>query len=339
MALRWCDSFDHYTTIGQKYDSVGGSVSFVTGRFGNGLRVTDGNQPGFAYKYLGAGHATWIVGFAFNLNADAGASKDIFYLLDGTSIQVYLQYETGTRRIRLLNGSGALLGTGTTGMVTGVWYYVELKVTIGNSAQPYEVRINENVEITGTGDTQNTANASANGIELASGSSNVTSRARDFDDLYVCDGSGSTNNNYLGDIRVECLMPNGNGATSNFVGSDSNSTDNYLLVDEVPPNDDTDYVVGTSVGDKDTYAYGDLTTTAGTVFGIQMCPRHRKADAGGRTVKTVTRLSGGTEEDGASMIVFDSYLYDYSIRETKPGGGAWSVSDINGAQFGMKVNT
>jgi hypothetical protein len=155
----------------------------------------------------------------------------------------------------------------------------------------------------------------------------------------VCDGSGATNNDYLGDIRVECLFPNGDGASSAFVGSDGNSVNNYLLVDETVPNDDTDYVQGTVVGDKDTYAYQDLTTTAGSVYGVNIIPRHRKADAGGRTAVTVGRESGGTEADSSAITILDSYIYNYDIRETKPSGGAWSISEVNGAQFGMKVNT
>ena len=157
-----------------------------------------------------------------------------------------------------------------------------------------------------------------------------------MDDIYVCDDTGGTNNDFLGDIRVEALLPNGNGNSSQFDGSDGNTTDNYLLVDDATPNDDTDYVESPDSGDKDTYAYGNLASSTGSVYGVQICPYARKTESGIRNLKTVARLSG-TETDGPERPVGDSYAYMPDIRETKPGGGAWSISDVNSAEFGQKV--
>jgi len=107
-------------------------------------------------------------------------------------------------------------------------------------------------------------------------------------------------------------------------------------VDETTPNDDTDYVESGTAGDKDTYTYTNLTPTAGTVYGVQILPYVRKTDAGARSIKSIARHSG-TEVDGPEQVLGTSFVYARDIREAKPGGGAWSISDVNGAEFGVKV--
>lgn len=57
-----------------------------------------------------------------------------------------------------------------------------------------------------------------------------------------------------GNEHIVVGMPNANGATSGLTGSDGNSTDNYLLVNDAPP-DSADYVESTNTGSAllDTY--------------------------------------------------------------------------------------
>jgi hypothetical protein len=144
------------------------------------------------------------------------------------------------------------------------------------------------------------------------------------------------NTDFLGDVRVQALLPTGNGNSSQLVGSDGNSTDNYLLVDEVPPNEDTDYVESATVNDKDTYVFGNLTPTTGTVFGVQIVAEARKTDAGVRSFKSVARLSA-TEADGPDTTLSTTYAFYMDKRDTKPGGGSWTITNVNDAEFGVKV--
>ena len=113
-----------------------------------------------------------------------------------------------------------------------------------------------------------TANATMNGIVLGTrvNFDNTQTQMR-FDDVYLVDTS-APNGDFLGDVRVAYLAPNGNGASSQFVGSDLNSVDNYLLVDEVPANDDTDYVQSDVLNNIDTYALADLPANAGVVKSV-----------------------------------------------------------------------
>ncbi|MGI0150005.1 MAG: hypothetical protein ACREDF_10815, partial [Thermoplasmata archaeon] len=218
-----------------------------------------------------------------------------------------------------------------------VFHYIEFKVTISDASGVAVLKINGVTELTGSGlDTQNTTNASADRVLLGLNGSALNVNT-DYDDLYVCDGSGTVNNDFLGDIRCEYIPPNGNGNSSQFVGSDGNSVDNYLLVDEATPNDDTDYVESGTITEKDTYAQGNLTPTSGTVYGVQMLPYARKTDAGVRSIASIARLAAA-EDLSVDKILSTSYSYFPDIRETKPGGGAWTVTDVNNAEFGCKIS-
>lgn len=343
MALRWIDSFDHYATadVASKYEASQGSTApTITSTARNGglaLSLNDGNTPAVVTKVLDA-QQTWIVGFALRYT-NSGADKEFLDILDGGTTHATLKYQASTGRW-LFTGAW---GTATSASVfsVNVWYYVEVKITIADSpGGSYEVRVNGATEMSGSGvDTRNAGNASADRIRLRAGSSSNTSTARIFDDFYICDGTGSApTNTFLGDCRVEALYPNGDGNSSVLVGSDGNSVSNYLLVDETAPNSDTDYVASATVGDKDTYTYTNPTPTAGTVYGVQINMHARKDDAGTRKIVSVAR-SGGTEVDGPAKTLTTSYLYYCDPRETKPGGGSWSLSDVSGAEFGVKVDT
>jgi hypothetical protein len=156
-----------------------------------------------------------------------------------------------------------------------------------------------------------------------------------FDNLYVLDSTGSVNNARLGEIVVECLRPNGNGNSSQWVGSDGNSTDNYQLVDDPTP-DTADYVQSGASGDKDTYAYGDLAAASGAVAAVQVISYASKTAGDALSVQQVAR-SGSSETAATAQPVTATWTPLTAIFQEKPGGGAWTVADVNAAEFGIQV--
>jgi hypothetical protein len=284
--------------------------------------------------------ATWIVGFAFySATSVQDATHPMLQFVDTATTHVWCGHDgSGRIQFRLGSSGGTVLGTTTTTMSPATWYYLEIKVTIADAGGVCACRVNGIQEVNFSGDTRNGANASANILSFTGQNTSAISR---FDDLYACDGDApSPYNDYLGDCRVEALFPNGNGTTSGMTGSDGNSTDNYLLVDETSPDDDTTYVQSNVVATKDTYNYGSLAVSSGTVYAVQLLPWAKKTDAGTRTFVTVARTSGGTEEDSSAVSLTTTYTYQtQNIRTTKPGGGAWDITEVNGAEFGIKVDT
>ena len=343
--LRFLESFDHSTSPTRKWTTnnpAGGDSGFAygiaVGRFGtNGGRHGNDSQQGLR-KTLTA-EDTWIMGCAFR-RFTAGDTDIIFFLQDAGSTQIDLRVTTANR-LAIVRGSSTTLETGTTEIVVGRWYFIELRVVIHNSAGEYEVRLDGLTELSDTGvDTQATGNASADQIGIGEYAA-FNGTTSDFDDLYVFDGTdsgvaGAPNNDFIGDVRVQCRLPDGNGNTSNLVGSDGNSTDNYLLVDEASPDDDTTYVESSTPGDKDTYEYQDLSAASGTVYGVQILPLARKTDAGTRSIAAIARL-GTTEVDSGDFALNSSYEYAVNPRDANPDGDQWTIADVNSAEFGVKV--
>lgn len=337
--LRFCDSFDHYTNndLLRKWSSLNTTnnlnLDSNAARSGPAGLWINGWGDREIRKNLDS-QATWIVGVAFRI-PDIGISTfRILTLRDGSTNQIYLHCNS-VAQMEAVRGDGTVLGASTTRILSNRWYYLELKTTIHNSAGTVAVRLNENLEINlSSQDTQNTANATADTIMLGDAVGQFVANIF-YDDLYVLDGQAGKND-FLGDIKIEYRAPNGNGNSSQFTGSDGNSTDNYLLVDEADPNDDTDYVESSTVGHKDTYTFQDLTNASGTVHGVQMIATAKKTDAGTRQIAHVAR-SSTNETDGATHTLTTEYVMHHYPIETKPGGGAYSISDFNSAEFGYKV--
>lgn len=335
MALIFVDSFDHYVTadLDEKGWVVGTAASIQTtvSRNGGSAMLVAAAGTGTKRLALPSTYGTLIVGFAARFPS-VGSDAIFFRFQEAGGTHVDLRHLVNGR-LRVTR-AGTTLGDGTAVLINDQWYYIEIKVTISDTVGVAVVRVNGVLDINlSSQDTRNGATGIIDTVEFEDHVAGVY-----IDDFYVADTSGGApQNDFLGDIRVEALYPNANGNTSNLVGSDGNSTDNYLLVDEAAPNGDTDYVESSTVGDKDTYNYGALTPTSGTVFGVQIVPYARKTDAGVRSIKSVARHSA-TEVDGPEKTLNTTYIYLPDVRETKPGGGAWSISDVNGAEFGVKVS-
>jgi hypothetical protein len=286
-------------------------------------------------------HSTLILGMAIKATSippTTGERLPMIGFYQGGTEQTSINMESsGAIVARRGSISATAYATSSTQFVAGVWYYLELKIVFHGTTGSLSLHVN-GVQDTGINlsnvNTITTGNAYADAFRIG-GNQYGNAPGMYFDDLYLCDDQGSTNNNFLGDCRVEALFPSGNGNSSQLVGSDSNSTDNYLLVDEADPST-SDYVESSTVGDKDTYTYGNLTPTTGTVYAVQIIPHAAKTDAGTRSIASVARLSS-TEVDSADKTLSSTATYLPDIRETKPGGGAWTISDVNSAEFGVKV--
>jgi hypothetical protein len=338
MSLLFIDGFDHYATadITKKWNSVGGSPSInaTGGRRGSGcFRVTSNN---FNTTKTFAASSAVVAGFAYT-NSTLIATI-IAALLDAGTVQVNLhQNADGTLSVTR-NGAALTNGTSTNAISAGTYYYIEWKMSIANSigANTCKVRVNGVDWITvATGqDTQNTANATCNQLRI--GIVGAAGGTHDWDDLYLLDLTGpGPDNDFLGDVRIDTIYPNADGNYSQF--TPSTGTDHYALVDETTPNT-TDYNDGDTVGDRDSYAFGNLTAlTSQTVYGVQVNAAILKDDAGAKSASTFAR-SGATNTDGASAALSTSQAYISQIYTTDPnGGGAWTESAVNAAEFGVRV--
>jgi hypothetical protein len=349
--LRFIDGFDHYvsadlylkwtTAIGVGLGAIGsGSLSTylpigATGRNStNGLKLNGlGYGVPIQLRKSIDNQATWIIGTAVLLSATPSSTINLFRFLDGTTTQNEINVTSAGMLTWTRNGT--LLASGTHVLSAGVFYYIECKFTIASSitAGTCVMRVNgvSDITLAATTNTQNTANAYASVIEFNC-PSNITIT---FDDVYMCDGTGSTNKDFLGDVRVEAIYPNAAGNYSQW--TPTGSATNHGCVSETPEDGDTTYNLSATAGNEDTFLFGTLASTPLSIFGIQTTIVNRKDDAGSRSIKSIVRI-GGTDYAGATVGVASTYSFDTEIHETNPAtSAAWTTSVVNALEAGVSL--
>lgn len=326
--LIFIDSADHYTTNAgflKKWTSGTNPV----GSAGNGRNGTQSiryvsSSP--FYKTIPS-QSTYIVGFALRSSSTSGYTVISFQESSTTHVDVRMVSGGQLQVTR----NGTVLATGTTALLTNVYYYIEFKANIHSSTGSYTLKINEVVELTASGvNTRNGGSGIINMVLFGGGGGTTV----DIDDVYFCDTTGSTNNDFLGDIKIESLTPTSDSTPLTWAPSTGST--HYNLLDEVPPNDDTDYVTTSGVNFDDVFGFSNLTTVSGTVLGVQINTYDRKTDAGGVNILHLMRI-GGIVYTGLQFAQQDTYIYHSGIIEKNPGTVAdWTIADVNNAEFGIR---
>ncbi|MFA5040733.1 MAG: hypothetical protein WC464_03770 [Bdellovibrionales bacterium] len=335
MALRFIDGFDHYTTLtamAYKWTSFTYNPTPNTaGRRSGSLAVSTGNS---SFTKTLDSQSIWILGFAFKASTvPTGDRAFVSFFDSSSSVQIEFDLSTGLLIKAYRGGGVTLLATATAALVPATWCYLEFKITIADSSGIIEVRKDGVTILSYTGDTKYSSSLStACNFWLGGGNGSGTYI---FDDLYICDGTGTINNDFLGDVRVDTLYPTAAGASAQF--TPVGDATNYSNVDDATPDTDTTYNYADTADYSDSFVCGDVSTLGATVYGVQANLLARKDDAGTRTIAALSRISG-TNYAGAALALSDSYVNLPQIWQTNPAtSSAWTESSINGAEFGYKV--
>jgi hypothetical protein len=337
MALLFVDSFDHYTTVLDKWTSKGGyynqpTINSSYGRTAGGMLLDATDN--FAVKSVSTTDRTVTAGCAVKLNAvNTGRISIISFLAPDGTLQVGIRV-IASGAIEAVNGAGTLLGTSSAVVPRGAWHYVELKSYIDTSAGTVTVKIDNTAALTLT--SQNTQYSGtynyANQLKIG-GDPSVGSGTNYIDDVYFLDSSGSYCNDFLGDVTVQYIAPTAVGNYSQF--TPSSAVDHYTLVDENPPVT-TDYVEDGTANDIDSYGCADLTPSTGTVHAVVVNMYAEKTDTGTKQVAGMARLST-TDGVGNTIDLSTSYKNIQSIMHRDPAAAAWTIANVNSSEFGVKV--
>jgi len=257
MTLLYTQGFEGYDVGGgitalqkdfmHNINTAGAEAGLIAGRNGYGIAAfAADNQNSFTglwgHYIPTAGLSSeddWIVGLAFYSNNSefinsGGSRAPVIQFADSDGLAILTVYvASGTLNVRIGNSltSGTKLGFANVLMTTKVWHYIECKVKFDTAAGGSVVlHVDEEEVMNVSSVVTSTSDIRPSMICVGGGTQNNNFRV---DDIYICDDLGTVNNTFLGDVRIEKLTPTSNGTTSDFVGSDADSTDNYLLVDDV----------------------------------------------------------------------------------------------------------
>ena len=337
MSLLFMDSFDHYSSaeVGLKWSSAASSptIQAAAGRHSSAcLRLTSGVVMVTISRT--PGDNTIVCGGAFK--TPTIQSMEIFSVMSGATIQMSLCLKAdGALEVRRDGRFGTVLGTSSaTSLITAnTFFFIELKALISTTVGTVSVQLN-GAAVTGLTGVTGLNNAQAavstwDGFNLRGRTGDV-----DFDDVYLLDGTGAAPlQGFLGDVRVDARMPTAEGTTIGW--TPLSGTDNALMVDEIPPNGDTDYNSTPTVNAIDTLVVQDAPVVGATILGVQTNIYVKKTDAGTTSIASVIR--SGTDQVGTTVNPGTTYAYTMQAYGVNPATGvAWTEAGFNAAEFGYK---
>lgn len=381
MALRWLEGFETHrvaTLMLRKYEAgstFGTVVGTVVGWQGKGFCAdcsNNGTGVDLTTRALvGSVQNSWIMGWAWQLDDQGGLSNSqtsfptvALHNSVGQQLQfemvAYNESKVGGAywRLQVRRGS-TVLATSTKIFENSNWYYIEVKATVRTGTNgSFEMRWWTPFSTTPTVD--NFQGATITGINTANQGTDGADRARmslitapvvsssdqvNADDWYVCDSTGSTNNDYLGKQVIEALQPDGNGNALEWdlAGSATDLEDAWAESATVVSTPEDDRRVTSDVTNERALAtYGPLTLNLkNTIRGLLLTTHHKMDTSGQRNFVPLLRKTTGTpaEVEGTQVLVTGTAVTGSSeMFEVDPNtAAAWTQTNLNAAEFGVKT--
>lgn len=342
MALVWVDGFDTYgTSIASPVSPTGILTRKYTTQYGT-LRVYGPRISGNGYSIRTEGSyidtpvltadTKLIIGFGLFIHHWALGIQDgtLFEIYQGSTRRIYGYWHArmAALQIKLDKATDEVIGE-----IPAKWYrWQYLELAFDTSAGTFEARLNGETVVSASGLTFDSINEI---VRL--GRQTYPYSYPYFDDFYVCDGTGSRNNDFLGPRKVVTLRPE-----SDVVGYQDwtplTGVDHWAMVDEEVCDDDSTYVSETDTDETDLFEIDDVSSLLSEVNGLMLYADARKEDGDGDfNLRLPIRLSAVVDEGSSIVVSETAYTGKYRISEEKPGTGDWTASDVDSAQIGVKV--
>jgi hypothetical protein len=330
----------------------------TAGPYGDNYVTLAGSGAGFI-KVFPVGCTNFF--FGARMKFTAGQPGPAFFFLDAVNnILCSVLLTAGSGAVQAFSGATApvpAFNSGYTSTPLGIsvagacplagWFYLEIGVVLATTAGSIIVRVNGGTVLSATG--VNTicapgflqgpfpAPALISQVAIAASNSNngFSAASCSLMHMYLCDNTGSAPwNSFLGDVRVQTLLPTANDAVA-FTPNGLSA--NWQNVSQVPPVPGSDYNSDATVGAQDTFTTGAMASNLGTIFGVNVKTLLAKSDAGVRTAAGVAK-SGGTTLAATAVYVSTSLSVAQGVFQTDPNTAApWTPAAVNAAKFGYKI--
>lgn len=335
------------------------STTFRSGAFALSVpSLTSGTARGIRLQFLnGAGNGPYYTRAYFRVATLPAVETAVIQLNDTNDFAAAMAYITlDSGGLLALFDEDGQIGSDSSALSLNTWYRIEIEFSVAGGAGACIVK----ARIDGVEFAASTTRSISAGVQSFNVGGNLNSAANAtgawfFDDLAINDGTGSFQTSYPGEGEIIMLRPNANGDNSGWLGSDGNSTDNYLLLDEVTPNDATDYVIANTSGQIDDYnleATPAAMDTTDTINCVAVGVRWRVDDATGTDPIFVLRImddTGGTVEESSTLTISNTswrtnqtllVVYHFTLYDL-PGASttAWTKAKLDTAQIGARLST
>jgi hypothetical protein len=314
------------------------------------------SAPGGQEMLLGGGatmfktldhQASWVIGDRIMLQS-GGSNLDTLIYQGRNNGTVLVQLTSNVDGTLTVYAANVPIQTTSFALHGNKRYYVELKYTLTGTTN---INVAVTVNLDGVTVLSGNANTGINQTALISGTATVNNHlygcgnsvTLTHKDMYVCDLTGSINNDFLGDVQIQALRPNGDVVSG---WTPNTGTVHFSLVNDfVPasatyglgPDGDVTYVTSGTVGVQDIWDWEDIATFTGQIKFVQLSMYARKDAEGTKKFQIVTG-NAGTEDHSPDFSVEDDYVYQQYVLDKDPGTTLpWTVTGFNSKRFGIKV--
>ena len=349
MALLFMEGFDQYLNHGDFHDS--GKWDFIAsddtynsitaegeGYGGVGKAVfTSGSLASYGpVKSLDTTDDTLCLHFAMKYDSTSSTHGRFYIQEKSSNLTMFYLSQPAAGTMRLNNGDDTQIGTDVV-IGVGVWFYVQLKIKFHDTTGTVLLKINgvEELNLTNvdTVDNSNTVPYVPGSFSLTQGSSSGAHNTY-YDDIFICDTLGTSNNDLMGEVKVGALFPDGD---SSVQFSRLSGTTNYEMVNAPSNGLDTSYNYSTTAGHKDLFTFEDMPSSTG-VLGVSIGVYGKKKDAGSRHLKLHCNTGANTNETAA----FDQFGWEYRHIaynfEFQTGTTDWTESAVNAIVAGYELD-
>jgi hypothetical protein len=339
MTTLWADSFEDTTAANLAYDySNINSIDIVSGRReGTYAASQSGNNAGFKRR-LASSIETIFVSFAFKpINNQPEGT--FFRVMENDVYHVSLAQDRNGR-LTVYRGdpkllTGTLLGTSADTVLTvNQWRWLQIKIVIHDSTGSVEIRDASGAVLLDLTN-QDTRNGGTSGVidSVYMGCPSGTAQWGQYDDLHIWDANGSVCNTWTNDTRIDHLLPDGAGDSTQWTPS---AGSNYECVNEAAVST-TEYVSSSTAAHKDLYAMSALPHTPANIFSVLTRAVATKDDAGARGVKLLLKSGTTTSTGATNTLELSAWLAFSAVAEADPNtSSAWTASGVNAAQVGVE---
>lgn len=331
MALLFCDGWDEYNGIADKYTGVGsptaGTIDLTGTKSRTGLGCYVSQTPFGPYQSF-TPKTDLIVGIA--IAPSDPPQGDVFVITSGgigtvsstTQIKVALNSD-GSATVKTGNDPfPSILGTTAPNLVfSGVYAYIELQAICGSVAGSFTLRINGATVLVKTNVNTNPAGSGTfDTVGVRGPGGGLTA---EFDDFYICDTSGSHNNSLLGAIRVYTALPTSDNSPLQW--TPSTGVAHFSLVNGVPAESQTTDVQTGAAGNTDQYLYNLTNIPAGvSILGVQH-GLYAELDAAGSG--SIGSAVGGSVA-GNTAITTTPHIYTFPYDTDPATGLPWVMANL-----------
>lgn len=337
MSNLWSDSCAAYgadaeaTTIGGYAAAPIVTFALTGGRFGTGaFAVTNGD--GLELSLACGVEAS--VGFVARITNAPASGQVLLRCMEGSTVHVDLRLNASKHLIATRNGTALAGAEGTTVIAQNIDYVIQFRTKLHDSTGTVELWVDDVQQFAlGTLDTRNAGTPLLNYFAWAGSGATINMQVSE---IYVNDTAGAVNNGIAGSYRIYCRRPTGAGNYADWTPSASTNVSN---VDDAQGNDgDGTYNSDSTAGHRDSFQFGAVPWTSGTIASI--CHRlvARKDDAGVRSIAPMQRQSGA-DQDGTTQVVTTAYAGYRQILETNPStSAAYTTAEMRATspEFGYK---